>query len=115
MHYICASLVPSANDRKPALGAVATHAKLRNQIAKLARSQAPVYISGESGSGKELVARQIHLKGARAKHPFIPVNCGAIPAELMESEFFGHKKAALPAPLMINPGFFKPHRVAPCF
>ncbi|MDV3441059.1 response regulator, partial [Pseudomonas otitidis] len=57
---------------------------LRNQIQKLARSQAPVYISGESGSGKELVARLIHEQGPRASHPFVPVNCGAIPSELME-------------------------------
>ncbi len=68
--------------------------KLRIQIRKLARSQAPIYISGESGSGKELVARLIHLNSARHNGPFIPVNCGAIPSELMESEFFGHKKGS---------------------
>ncbi|RMA78390.1 sigma-54-dependent transcriptional regulator [Umboniibacter marinipuniceus] len=68
--------------------------KLRKQIAKLCNSMAPVYISGESGSGKELVARALHSEGSRAAQPFVPVNCGAIPAELMESEFFGHKKGS---------------------
>lgn len=67
---------------------------LRKQIAKLARSQAPIYISGESGSGKELVARMIHEQGPHKDAPFIPVNCGAIPSELMESEFFGHTKGS---------------------
>ena len=67
---------------------------LRKQIIKLARSQAPVYISGESGSGKELVARLMHEQGPRNERPFVPVNCGAIPTELMESEFFGHKKGS---------------------
>jgi two-component system response regulator PilR (NtrC family) len=68
--------------------------ELRKQIAKVARSQAPIYISGESGSGKEVVARLIHANGPRANAPFVPVNCGAIPSELMESEFFGHTKGS---------------------
>ena len=67
---------------------------LRATITKVARSQAPVYISGESGVGKELVARLIHEQGPRAGGAFVPVNCGAIPTELMESEFFGHKKGS---------------------
>lgn len=68
--------------------------ELRIKISKLARSQAPVFIHGESGCGKELAARLIHEQGARSASPFIAVNCGAIPAELMESEFFGHKKGS---------------------
>ena len=68
--------------------------ELREMVDKVARSQAPVHISGESGTGKELVARLIHESGPRADGPFIAVNCGAIPAELMESEFFGHRKGS---------------------
>tara|TARA_B110000444_G_scaffold260211_1_gene306359 strand:- start:427 stop:1824 length:1398 start_codon:yes stop_codon:yes gene_type:complete len=68
--------------------------ELREQIAKLARSQAPIYISGESGSGKELAARAIHQNSSRSSEPFIAVNCGAIPKELVESELFGHIKGS---------------------
>ncbi|HLA75385.1 MAG TPA: sigma-54 dependent transcriptional regulator [Gammaproteobacteria bacterium] len=79
----------------------------RATIAKLARSQAPIYISGESGTGKELVARLIHEKGPRADHPFIAVNCGAIPEHLMESEFFGYKKGSFTGAVADKPGLFQ--------
>ena len=80
---------------------------IRSTIAKLARSQAPVYIGGESGTGKELVARLIHEKGPRAERSFIAVNCGAIPAELMESEFFGHRKGSFTGAHADKAGLFQ--------
>jgi two-component system response regulator PilR (NtrC family) len=79
----------------------------REMIYKLARSQAPVYISGESGSGKELAARLIHEQGARHDQQFVPVNCGAIPENLMESEFFGYKKGAFTGAEADRDGFFQ--------
>jgi two-component system response regulator PilR (NtrC family) len=89
------------------LGESAPMAALRKQIARLARSQAPVYISGESGSGKELVARSIHEQGPRVEGTFVPVNCGAIPSELMESEFFGHRKGSFSGATEDKPGLFQ--------
>jgi len=89
------------------LGETAVINTLRKKVTKLARSQAPVYISGESGSGKEVVARLIHANGARGSYPFIPVNCGAIPSELMESEFFGHVKGSFTGALENKLGLFE--------
>jgi two-component system response regulator PilR (NtrC family) len=89
------------------LGNSAPMGTLRDTIAKVARSQAPVYILGESGVGKELVARTIHEQGARTAGPFVPVNCGAIPAELMESEFFGHKKGSFTGAHADKTGLFQ--------
>src|SRR5215470_12227428 len=80
---------------------------VRDMIERLARSQAPVFINGESGSGKELAARMIHAGGARADQPFIAVNCGAIPENLMESEFFGYKKGAFTGAEGDRDGFFQ--------
>jgi two-component system, NtrC family, response regulator PilR len=76
------------------LGTSAAMQNLRDMIARVARSQAPVHIFGESGTGKELVAKLIHESGPRRDGPFVPVNCGAIPTELMESELFGHKRGS---------------------
>jgi two-component system, NtrC family, response regulator PilR len=80
---------------------------VRSMIAKLARSQAPVYISGESGSGKELAAKLIHKNSSRAEGAFIAVNCGAIPENLMESEFFGYKKGAFTGAHQDKEGMFQ--------
>lgn len=81
--------------------------QLRQTIARLARSQAPVYIAGESGVGKELAARLIHEQSPRAAGAFVPVNCGAIPAELMESELFGHKKGSFTGAHADKEGLFQ--------
>ncbi|MFL1466331.1 sigma-54-dependent transcriptional regulator [Marinobacter sp. DUT-3] len=103
---------PESDDAAPdepglLLGKSAEIKRLRTQVRKLARSQAPVFISGESGSGKELVARMIHLQGPRREGPFIAVNCGAIPSELMESEFFGHKKGSFTGAVDNKDGLFR--------
>ncbi len=89
------------------IGASPAIVQVRELIDKLARSQAPVYISGESGTGKELAARLIHEQSARRSSPFVPVNCGAIPENLMESEFFGYRKGAFTGADSDRPGFFQ--------
>ena len=81
--------------------------KLRELVSRVARSQAPVHICGESGTGKELVARLIHDSGARSDGPFVPVNCGAIPTELMESEFFGHTRGSFTGAVAAKEGLFQ--------
>ena len=89
------------------IGSSSAMQQVRNTITKLARSQAPVYISGESGTGKELAARLIHEQSPRAGAAFVPVNCGAIPSELMESEFFGHKKGSFTGAHADKEGLFQ--------
>ena len=89
------------------IGHSAAMQDIRARIAKLARTQAPVHIAGESGSGKELAARLIHRLGSRANQPFVAVNCGAIPETLMESEFFGYRKGAFTGAESDRNGFFQ--------
>jgi two-component system response regulator PilR (NtrC family) len=89
------------------IGSTTAMRQLRAQIAKVARSQAPVFIQGESGTGKEVIARLIHDLGPRACKPFLPVNCGAIPSELMESEFFGHRKGSFTGATSDKAGLFQ--------
>ncbi len=99
--------IPERVGTRELLGESPAIQKVRNMIEKLSRSQAPVYVSGESGTGKELVARLIHELGPRASKPFVPVNCGAIPEQLMESEFFGHKKGSFTGAVQDKDGLFK--------
>lgn len=98
---------PGQASAKKLLGESAAIQKVRAMIERLARGQAPVYIGGESGVGKELAARLIHELGARAGKPFVAVNCGAIPESLMESEFFGHKKGSFTGAVQDKEGLFK--------
>src|SRR5471030_960282 len=99
---------PSARQAHSRLkGESAVIQSLRAQIARLARSMAPIAITGESGSGKELAAREVHALSSRADQPFIAVNCGAIPEALMEAEFFGYRKGAFTGAADERDGFFQ--------
>jgi len=97
----------AVNHSKELLGKSQAMDAIRNMIVKLSRSQAPVYISGESGTGKELAARQIHQLSPRGDQPFVAVNCGAIPHDLMESEFFGHMKGSFTGATSNKIGLFQ--------
>ncbi|TFW11435.1 sigma-54-dependent Fis family transcriptional regulator, partial [Massilia arenosa] len=98
---------PAAQSESRMIGDSPVMQALRAQIGKLARSQAPIHISGESGSGKELAAREIHAQSTRAAKPFVAVNCGAIPEALMEAEFFGYRKGAFTGAAEDRDGFFQ--------
>jgi two-component system, NtrC family, response regulator PilR len=105
--------LPPASERKAnsaslsLLGESQAMREVRAMIERVARSQAPVHATGESGSGKELAAKLIHHLGARSAGPFVPVNCGAIPESLMESEFFGYRKGAFTGAESDREGFFQ--------
>ncbi|MFK3740218.1 sigma-54-dependent transcriptional regulator [Massilia sp. TN1-12] len=101
-----AAPVPQERDSR-LVGTSPAMQALRTQIERLARSQAPIAINGESGSGKELAAREIHARSARAAGPFVAVNCGAIPEALMEAEFFGYRKGAFTGASDERDGFFQ--------
>src|SRR2546422_2710708 len=98
---------PAAPSSYQLLGESPAVMQVRSMIERLAKSQAPVFITGESGSGKELAARMIHIGGPRAEQAFVPVNCGAIPENLMESEFFGYRKGAFTGAEGDRDGFFQ--------
>src|SRR5438128_824681 len=98
---------PAAPSSYQLLGESQAIEQVRQMIDRLSKSQAPVFITGDSGSGKELAARMIHLGGPRAEQPFVPVNCGAIPENLMESEFFGYRKGAFTGAEGDRDGFFQ--------
>ena len=100
---------PAVGER-PLVGDSAAMRQVRALIDKVARSQAPVFITGETGTGKEVAARLIHARGARADAPFVAVNCGAIPESLMESEFFGYRKGAFTGADSDRDGFFQAAR-----
>ncbi len=98
---------PALAGERLLLGESAAITQIRTLIGKVARGQAPIHVSGESGTGKELAARLIHAQSARAEGPFVAVNCGAIPPELVESEFFGHKRGAFTGAAGDKEGLFQ--------
>jgi two-component system response regulator PilR (NtrC family) len=112
LRKLVSSALKLKRERRPAgtarlLGRSPAMQRLRQMIVKVSRSQAPVHIAGESGTGKELVARLIHESGPRADRAFVPVNCGAIPGELMESELFGHRKGSFTGAMADKAGLFR--------
>lgn len=98
---------PTPEPLRRMVGTSGAMQQVRELIERVARSMAPVHIQGESGTGKELVARAIHATSARAPHPFIAVNCGAIPENLLEAEFFGYRKGAFTGAMDDRDGFFQ--------
>ncbi|KGK42347.1 hypothetical protein LH51_07940 [Nitrincola sp. A-D6] len=100
-------ILPQCDPGPELMGQSRAIEKIRALVARLARSLAPVHISGESGTGKELVARMLHHRSHRCDKPFIAVNCGAIPADLMESEFFGHRKGSFTGAMQHKEGLFQ--------
>jgi two-component system response regulator PilR (NtrC family) len=99
--------VDVSQDERPLVGRSPAMAQVRALIEKVARSQAPVFVTGETGTGKEVAARMIHGLGSRSEAPFVAVNCGAIPENLMESEFFGYRKGAFTGADADREGFFQ--------
>ena len=102
-----AGAAPRPGGEQGLIGSSPVMQHVRDLIDKVARSEAPVHVTGESGSGKELAARLIHQKSVRRDKPFVPVNCGAIPENLMESEFFGYRKGAFTGADSDRDGFFQ--------
>jgi two-component system response regulator PilR (NtrC family) len=96
----------AGSERDELIGESAAIEALRERVRKVARSQAPVVLTGESGVGKEVAARMIHRLGPRSQGPFVPVNCGAVPSELMESEFFGHRRGSFTGAVADKDGLF---------
>lgn len=102
-----AGITPACDPGPELMGNSEAVEKIRTLVSRLARSLAPVHIHGESGTGKELVARMLHHRSHRCDKPFIAVNCGAIPADLMESEFFGHRKGSFTGAIQHKEGLFQ--------